>query len=188
MNALDRTGKKWIAGLPLLVFLAVAGIFLKGLGNNDPSRIPSALIGKPAPSFALPPLEESGVPGFSSVELQGSGPTIVNVWASWCGPCRLEHPILMALKDRADVRLIGINYKDQPETARRFLVELGQPFSAIGVDRSGRTGIDWGVYGVPETFVVDRHGIVRFKWIGPLTEEAVQASLEPAIRQASLPR
>jgi cytochrome c biogenesis protein CcmG/thiol:disulfide interchange protein DsbE len=176
-----------MALVPILLFLVVAAIFLKGLQNDDPSRLPSALVGKPAPVFALPALEGTGLPGLASVDLSGDRPVLVNVWASWCGPCRVEHPILMALKARPDLRLVGINYKDQPDNARRFLASLGQPFSAIGADATGRAAIDWGVYGVPETFLVDRTGVVRFKWTGPLTAEAVTKALDPAIAAAMRP-
>ena len=176
-----------MALIPILLFLAVSAIFLKGLQNDDPSRLPSALVGKPAPDFDLPALEGTGLPGLASADLGGGKPVLVNVWASWCGPCRVEHPVLMALKDRADLRLVGINYKDQPDNARRFLASLGQPFSAIGADATGRAAIDWGVYGVPETFLVDPAGIVRFKWTGPLTAEAVKQALDPAIAAAAKP-
>jgi cytochrome c biogenesis protein CcmG/thiol:disulfide interchange protein DsbE len=176
-----------MALVPILLFLVVAAIFLKGLQNDDPSRLPSALVGKPAPVFDLPPLEGTGLPGLASGDLRGDRPVLVNVWASWCGPCRVEHPILMALKARPDLRLVGINYKDQPDNARRFLASLGQPFAAIGADDTGRAAIDWGVYGVPETFLVDRAGIVRFKWTGPLTAEAVTKALDPAIAAAARP-
>ena len=184
----ERTrGRGRLALVPIVFFLVIAAIFLKGLQNDDPSRLPSALVGKPAPQFDLLPLEGAGAPGLSTRDLSGATPVLVNVWASWCGPCRAEHPILMALKARSDIRLVGINYKDHPDNARRFLASLGQPFSAIGVDDSGRAAIDWGVYGVPETFLVDGNGIVRFKWTGPLSEEAVRTALEPAIAAAKQP-
>jgi cytochrome c biogenesis protein CcmG/thiol:disulfide interchange protein DsbE len=170
--------------VPAAVFLLLALLFLVGLKSRDPSVVPSALIGKPVPEFALPPLEGLGLPGFNSAELRSGKVTLVNVWASWCGPCRIEHPVLMELAKRPDLRLVGINYKDEPQNGVRFLRSLGVPYQAVGMDRSGRTSIDWGVYGVPETFVVDRQGIIRFKWVGPISEATARAKLEEAIRAA----
>ena len=146
----------------------VVGIGL-GIGlTRDPSTLPSALIGKPVPTFDLPPLEAAGAekPGLSSIDLTGKV-QLVNVFASWCGPCRVEHPILMKLaKDGMPVQ--ALNYKDKPADAARFLAELGDPYEKIGTDRDGRVGIEWGVYGVPETFVVDAKGIIRHKHVGLL--------------------
>jgi cytochrome c biogenesis protein CcmG/thiol:disulfide interchange protein DsbE len=170
--------------LPLGLFLSLALIFLLRLGSdNDPSVVPSALVGQPAPPFELPPLEGAGVPGFARGDLDGQV-TVVNIFASWCGPCRIEHPQLVALAKDARIRVVGIDYKDQPANALRFLNELGNPFAAIGVDTRGRIAIDWGVYGVPETFVVDRAGIIRFKFIGPLSAETVEGALMPVIEAA----
>lgn len=153
--------------LPVLVFVLV-GVGL-GIGlTRDPSTLPSALIGKPVPDFDLPPLNAAGneKPGLASSDLTGKV-QLVNVFASWCGPCRVEHPILMKLaKDGVPVQ--ALNYKDQPEDAARFLAKLGDPYERIGVDRNGRTGIEWGVYGVPETFVIDAEGKIRHKHVGPL--------------------
>ncbi len=177
----------WIAFLPIFIFTGLALIFAKGLMNDDPGRIPSVLLGKPVPEFDLPALEgltgdNAAVGGLSTKDLNAGKVTLVNVWASWCGPCRQEHPLLMKLaKDRA-VRLVGINYKDKAENARRFLGSLGNPFSRIGVDSKGITAVDWGVYGVPETFIVDGAGIIRYKWIGPMTESALNKELLPRIR------
>jgi cytochrome c biogenesis protein CcmG, thiol:disulfide interchange protein DsbE len=170
--------------VPALVFLLLALLFIIGLKGRDPSVVPSALLGKPVPEFALPPLEGLGLPGLKSSELRSSKITLVNVWASWCGPCRIEHPVLMELAKRPDLRLVGINYKDEPQNAVRFLRSLGAPYDAVGMDRSGRTSIDWGVYGVPETFVVDRQGIIRFKWVGPISDQTARAKLEEAITVA----
>ncbi len=183
-----RRPLRLITMLPLLVFAALAVLFFVGLYSGDPSRIPSALVGKPVPAFQLPRLEglEAGgapVPGLSSQDLQGQV-TVVNVWASWCAPCRDEHPILVDLARRGRFRLVGINYKDQPENARRFLGHHGNPFAAVGVDASGRTAIDWGVYGVPETFVVGRDGRILHKHVGPLSDKAVRETLMPAIEKA----
>ena len=161
--------------LPALVFLALAIVFLIRLYSGDPSKVPSALIGRPAPSFALEPLagaSQNGqpLPGLASDDLKGKL-TVVNVWASWCAPCRQEHPVLMELAKDSSLRVVGINYKDTPENARRFLGAFGNPFAAVGVDPGGRAAIDWGVYGVPETFVVGPDGTIRYKHIGPILPE-----------------
>jgi cytochrome c biogenesis protein CcmG/thiol:disulfide interchange protein DsbE len=158
----------WLALVPVLVFAALAGVFWAGLAGK-PSEIPSALIGKPVPDFVLPPVPGLDIPGLEAAALRRGTISVVNVWASWCGPCRIEHPQLMELARRSDIRLVGINYKDAPENARRFLDSLGQPYQAVGADTSGRIAVDWGVYGVPETFIVDGQGVIRYKWIGPLT-------------------
>lgn len=168
--------------LPVLVFAALALLFLVRLYAGDPARLPSALIGRPAPAFALAPLPGlvrggEAVPGLSDADLKGRV-TLVNIWASWCAPCRQEHPLLMGLAKDPSIRLVGIDYKDDPENARRFLGALGNPFAAVGADISGRTGIDWGVYGVPETFVIGPDGTIRHKHIGPLTAEALPAFMD----------
>jgi cytochrome c biogenesis protein CcmG/thiol:disulfide interchange protein DsbE len=168
--------------LPVLVFAALALLFLFRLYGGDPSRVPSALIGRPVPAFTLEPLPgltEAGqpVPGLSDADLKGRV-TVVNVWASWCAPCRQEHPALIELAKNPAIRLVGINYKDNPENARRFLGSLGNPFAAIGADTSGRAAIDWGVYGVPETFVVGPDGTIRYKHIGPLLPEQMPAFMD----------
>lgn len=183
-----RRGFPVWAFLPLILFAVLAGIFYKQLYAGDPSAIPSALIGRPAPEFQLPPLEGlardgAPVPGLSRADLLGKV-SVVNVWASWCGPCRDEHPYLMALADDDRFQLVGIDYKDDPANATRFLNALGNPFSAVGADRSGRTGIDWGVYGVPETFVVGPDGTIAYKHVGPLTPDSLQTRLMPAIEAA----
>jgi cytochrome c biogenesis protein CcmG, thiol:disulfide interchange protein DsbE len=181
----ERRRRVMMALLPIVVFAGLAVLFVVGLSRDDPSRVPSVLIGKPAPEFDLPPLEGltrqgSPVPGFATADLQGQV-TLVNIWASWCGPCRDEHPHLMALSEMDGVRLVGINYKDEPENARRFLGALGLPYAAVGVDRSGRTFVDWGAYGVPETFLVDGQGIIRYKYIGPITPQALEETILPMI-------
>jgi cytochrome c biogenesis protein CcmG/thiol:disulfide interchange protein DsbE len=142
-------------------------------------------IDKPAPQFSLAEVEGLGVPGFDTASLKGDV-TVVNVFASWCIPCRDEHPLLMALKDMTGVRLFGINQSDAPENARAFLEELGNPYMAVGSDRDRRVSIDWGVYGVPETFVVDAEGVITFKHVGPLTPDTMRTELLPAIEKARL--
>jgi cytochrome c biogenesis protein CcmG/thiol:disulfide interchange protein DsbE len=157
--------------LPVVVFVVI-GVGL-GIGlTRDPSTLPSALIDKPVPEFDLPPLEAVGMnkPGLASSDLTGKV-QLVNIFASWCGPCRAEHPYLMRMA-REGVVLQGFNYKDNPGDAARFLRELGDPYERIGADRNGRAGIDWGVYGVPETFVIDAEGKIRHKHVGPITTNA----------------
>lgn len=174
--------------VPLAIFLALAGLFFARLGV-DSSRVPSALIGRAVPTFSLPALEGVTQPGFSDAELKKGRVTVINIFASWCGPCRDEHPQLMTLaKDEAlkakGLRIAGLNYKDLPGNAKRFLDDLGNPYSLIGVDRSGRTGIDFGVYGVPETFVIRGDGTIAYKFIGPISEQALKSVLIPQIEKA----
>jgi cytochrome c biogenesis protein CcmG/thiol:disulfide interchange protein DsbE len=178
-----------LVGLPLLLFLGLAALLFFRLGSGDPSRIPSALIGHEVPNTNLPPLDglkRNGepVPGLTDEMLKGHV-SVVNVWASWCVPCRDEVPLLARLADDKRIQLVGINYKDQPDNARRFLNRFGNPFVANGVDASGRTAIDWGVYGVPETFVVGRDGRIAYKLIGQITAENLARVLEPEIAKAA---
>jgi cytochrome c biogenesis protein CcmG/thiol:disulfide interchange protein DsbE len=180
--------RRMIVLIPLLVFLGLAALFVLRLGAGDPSRIPSALIGHPAPRIDLPPLaglERDGksVPGLDSADFNGQV-TVLNVWASWCVPCREEAALLMTLAEDRRVRVVGINYKDQPDNARRFLGRYGNPFAANGTDSNGRAAIEWGVYGVPETFVVGRDGRIAYKLIGPITPDNLDAALKPAIEKA----
>lgn len=169
--------------LPGAVFIVLAVLFFVQLtSGRNPAELPSVLINKPVPTFNLAPLEGltadgKPVPGFSNEDLKGRV-TIVNVWASWCAPCRLEHPLLVELAKDPSVRLVGINQKDNPENARRFLGALGNPYSAVGIDPNGRASIDWGVYGVPETFIVGPDGMIRHKHIGPLTPENLEGFKE----------
>ena len=174
--------------LPLILFLALAALFLIRLGSGDPSRIPSALIGRPAPMTSLPPvrgLERDGkpLPGLDPAQFQGNV-SLVNVWASWCVPCHDEVPFLQQLGQDRRIRLVGINYKDQPDNARRFLNRYGNPFAASGADESGRAAIEWGVYGVPETFVVGRDGRIAYKLVGPITAENFERVLLPELDKA----
>ncbi|HEV7290999.1 MAG TPA: DsbE family thiol:disulfide interchange protein [Devosia sp.] len=169
-------------GLPLLLLIALVAVFAFSI-DRDPNLVRSVLIDKPVPSFTLEPVPELGVPGFDTASLGGEV-TVVNVFASWCVPCRTEHPLLEALKADTGVRLYGINQADAPENARAFLAELGNPYDAVGADRNRRVSIDWGVYGVPETFVVDANGIITFKHVGPLTPQSLERELLPAIAAA----
>jgi cytochrome c biogenesis protein CcmG/thiol:disulfide interchange protein DsbE len=174
--------------LPLIAFLALAALFLFRLGSGDPSKLPSALIGRPAPDTPLPPvtgLVRDGVPvpGIVNADFKGAV-TVVNVWASWCVPCHDEAPLLMTLAADKRIRVVGINYKDQPENARRFIGRYGNPFVAVGADASGRASIDWGVYGVPETFVIGRDGRIAYKLIGPITADNLGTVLKPQLEKA----
>lgn len=186
MSKTSRRGL--IVLLPLAVFLGLAVLFYVGLGDGDPSRLPSALIGKPAPQTSLPPLagvERDGkpVPGLDSAEFKGKV-TLLNVWASWCVPCHTEVPFLAALGTDDRIRLVSINYKDTEENARRFLNRYGNPFAATGRDETGRASIDWGVYGVPETYLIGRDGRIAYKLVGPITAENLARVIEPEIRKA----
>jgi cytochrome c biogenesis protein CcmG/thiol:disulfide interchange protein DsbE len=171
-----------LALVPLVVLAGLVVVFATSM-ERDPALIRSVLIDKPAPDFALPAVPELGVPGFATADLKGEV-TVVNVFASWCIPCRDEHPVLLALRRDTGVRLFGINQKDAPENARGFLAALGNPYDAVGADSTGRVSIDWGIYGVPETFVVDAGGIIRFKHVGPLAPADLARELVPAIARA----
>lgn len=178
--------------IPLFAFAGFAGIAGKMLYDQDIngldiSAIPSALIGETAPALDLQPLEGSGLPALNSAAISGKL-SLVNVFASWCVPCRLEHPFLTELAKDADVTLVGINYKDKTENALRFLGELGNPFAAIGVDPNGKAAIDWGVYGIPETFLVSEDGKILFKKIGPIDETSMRQQVLPAIAKAKAER
>jgi cytochrome c biogenesis protein CcmG/thiol:disulfide interchange protein DsbE len=181
--------RSWLVAVPLLAFVTLAGLFWFRLQSGDPARIPSALIGRPAPQTVLPPLEgltdEGGaaVAGLDPAAFKGAV-SVVNVWASWCVPCHDEAPLLLQLAQDKRIRLVGINYKDAADNARRFLGRYGNPFDAVGVDANGRASIEWGVYGVPETFVVGRDGAIAYKLIGPITRENIDAVLKPEIEKA----
>ncbi|HEX7968513.1 MAG TPA: DsbE family thiol:disulfide interchange protein [Stellaceae bacterium] len=167
--------------VPIALFLVLAAYFVLALRpGRDPSRLPSALIDKPAPDFVLAGL--GGAEGLSRAGLEGNV-VVVNFFASWCVPCRAEHPLLMRLSESEHVPLYGIAYKDKPENAARFLAQLGDPYRRVGLDESGRTGIDFGVYGVPETYLIDRAGHIRYRHVGPLSAEALEHELLPRLRE-----
>jgi cytochrome c biogenesis protein CcmG, thiol:disulfide interchange protein DsbE len=168
----------WMFLLPVALFALLAIGFYGGL-ETDTTVLPSALIDKPAPDFELPALIGTGETGFSTADLTGKV-SLVNVFASWCVPCRAEHPVLNALATSTQVPIYGINYKDKPEAARAWVAELGNPYTRIGAD-NGRVGIEWGVYGVPETFIVDRQGRIRYKHVGPLTRVDLDRTILPLI-------
>jgi len=172
--------------LPLLLFAVVAGYFLWGLASDrDPNLVPSALVDQPAPAFDLPPLDRFDRPGLATSDLQNGEVALVNFFASWCVPCRAEHPLLMELAESGDVRILGINYRDKPEDARRWLGQLGNPYERVGADERGRTGIDFGVSGVPETFVIDRAGRIRYQHIGPLMTNDIEEQIAPLVESLS---
>lgn len=170
--------------LPLVIFAVGAGFLYWGLNpDRNPSAIPSVLIDEPAPSFALPPIEGSNWPDLSSADLGKGEVTLVNVFASWCLPCRAEHPLLMDLAEERGVKIVGINYKDAPDDAAAWLEELGNPYAAIGADREGRAGIDWGISGVPETFVVDAEGVIRYRHVGPIHAVELEELILPILER-----
>ncbi len=189
LEAARRRRMRLILAAPVAIFLGLAALFLFRLNvGGDPSAIPSVLVGRPVPETALPPLEGllrngAPVPGLTPADLRGR-PLLVNVFASWCGPCRIEHPLLMRLAEDPDLAIVGINNKDQPENARRFLGALGNPYEAVGVDANGRASIEWGVYGVPETFVVGPDGTILYKHIGPISEASLAGPFGAAIAAA----
>ncbi|WP_107341099.1 DsbE family thiol:disulfide interchange protein [Agrobacterium pusense] len=166
--------------LPVLIFTTLATVFLWSLLYKD-DRLPSPLIGKTVPQFDLPPIEGREV-GFSSADLQGQV-SLVNVWASWCVPCRVEMPLLVALAKDGVVPIYGINFKDDAEAALSFLAELGDPYTRLGADQSGRVAIDWGVYGLPETFVIDASGQIAYKHVGPFDQQSLEEEILPVVRR-----
>lgn len=167
---------------PLIALVALLYLFATNI-DRDPNFIPSALLNKPVPEFSLPAVPGLSVPGFDSASLKGQV-SVVNVFGSWCVPCRDEHPLLMELAASGEVKIFGLNQKDTPENAGAFLAELGNPYDFVGADTKGRTSIDWGVYGVPETFVVNADGIITYKHTGPLSRKSLETSLKPAILAA----
>ncbi|CAN7659517.1 DsbE family thiol:disulfide interchange protein [Rhizobium sp. LjRoot254] len=185
----NKSRRLFIAFLPLAIFGALVAVFLFQLmSGRDNSVIPSALIGKPAPVLALSPLEGAirggqPVPALDTAAVRGKL-TLVNVWASWCIPCRQEHPIILGLSQDPRINVVGINYKDKNDNALAFLGELGNPFRAIGVDPKGTAAIDWGVYGIPESFLVSPEGVILYKHVGPFTDDSVKNQLLPKIEEA----
>ncbi|MCP4073749.1 MAG: DsbE family thiol:disulfide interchange protein [Hyphomicrobiales bacterium] len=179
-----------LAALPLILFMALTFVFLKQLSSGiDPNKLPSVLINLPAPDFPTQPLAGLKVNGQSlpaiSKELVSGKVTVVNVWASWCVPCRAEHPQLMELAEiKPDVLLIGINYKDKNANALRFLGGLGNPYAAVSIDPNGAASIDWGVYGIPETFILDKTGTIIYKYVGPINEAILAGTLIPILDTA----
>jgi cytochrome c biogenesis protein CcmG, thiol:disulfide interchange protein DsbE len=183
-----RERRSPLAYLPLLVFIGVTGLLLARLFAGDPSRLPSALLNKSVPKFDLPALLTTA-PGLSDKDLRQGHVTVLNIFASWCGPCHEENPQLVALaQDKRlaaeGVKLVGIAYKDLPEDTRRYLGQEGNPYKAIGVDASGRTGIDFGVYGVPETYIVKGDGTIAFKFVGPIDDATLRDAIWPQIEAA----
>jgi cytochrome c biogenesis protein CcmG/thiol:disulfide interchange protein DsbE len=192
MTAAEQTAnvgrRRMIVLIPLLGFLGLAALFMIRLSAGDPSQIPSALIGRPAPATSLPPVaglarDGTPVPGLDPAAFEGTV-SVLNVWASWCVPCHDEAPLLVKLAQDKRIRVVGINYKDQAENARRFLGRYGDPYAANGADENGRAAIEWGVYGVPETFVVGRDAHIAYKLVGPITPDNIDAVLKPEIEKA----
>jgi cytochrome c biogenesis protein CcmG/thiol:disulfide interchange protein DsbE len=191
MSDMANPPNPWRRRAMLLAPVALAGAagigffaMLRGMGTGeyDPRGVPSALLGKPAPDFALPPLEGADRPALAAADLRGERPVLVNFFASWCVPCVIEHPQLMRLA-RDGVPVLGIAYKDKPADSLGFLRRHGNPFARLGVDQPGRVAIDWGLYGVPETYLVDKAGIIRWRWAGPLTDEVLDNQLLPLLRR-----
>lgn len=181
--------KRLIYIVPVLAFVAIAAFLFAGLrdrATTAPDVLPSMLVGKAAPKTALPPLDPQAR-AFSSADLSAGHVSIVNVFASWCVPCREEAPALQALSQLKGVSLYGMVQKDTPAKARAFLNDLGNPYSRIDLDADGRASIDWGVYGVPETFIIDGHGIVRLRYAGPITADTLRSTILPAIASAQEP-
>jgi cytochrome c biogenesis protein CcmG/thiol:disulfide interchange protein DsbE len=185
----SRSRRIVVALIPLILFLGLAGIFMKQLiSGGDTSVLPSALIGKQAPILKLTPLDGAviagkPVPALTTDVIKGKL-TLVNVWASWCIPCRQEHPVILGLSRDDRLNVVGINYKDRNDAALGFLGELGNPFRAIGVDPKGAAAIDWGVYGIPESFLISPEGVILYKHVGPFDDNSVQNQLLPAIEKA----
>ena len=187
---LPAARRPFLTFVPLVVFAALASLFVIRLYSGDASLLPSALIGRQVPAFTLPPVEGlPGKPGFSDADLRQGNVTLVNVFASWCVPCHQEHELIMRFSAdpalaRAGVRIFGLAYKDDPENIVRFLAEAGDPFARIGADRKGRTAIDWGVYGVPETFIVKGDGTIAYRFVGPVSEASYRDVIMPEIKKA----
>ncbi|MEM7619392.1 MAG: DsbE family thiol:disulfide interchange protein [Pseudomonadota bacterium] len=189
-NTTTKPKSNIFAYTPFIVFALLGTLFVYALSSDDPSLVPSTLLGKPVPDFNLPALEglkthqDVSVPGFSSEDLHQGEVSLINVWASWCVPCRQEHPFITALAQQHDIPVYGLNQKDTQTGALNFLQELGNPYRAVGRDVSGRVSIDWGVYGVPETFVVNGQGQIIYKHIGPITSQKTVQRLIMEIKKA----
>lgn len=176
--------KRLLFVLPLLVFAVGAWFLYWGLNpQRDPAAIPSVLIDRPVPAFDLPPIEGAAWPGLSDADLGRGEVTLLNVFASWCLPCRAEHPLLVELVEAHGVALVGINYKDDPADAIAWLGELGNPYAAIGADPEGRAGIEWGISGVPETFVIDAGGTIRYRHVGPIHAVELEERILPILEE-----
>lgn len=171
--------KRWMFLLPLVAFLAVVWFLYSGLYLH-PRVIPTVMIGKTVPTFDLPPVD-ARAPGLSSDDLKKGQVVLVNVFASWCVSCRLEHPLLLEMKRKNLVPIYGLNYKDHPRDAGDWLDTMGDPYTRIGADATGRVGIDWGVYGVPETYVISKHGVIAYKQIGPITADDLRDTIMPLV-------
>lgn len=171
-----------LAIIPPVIFAAMAGLFMGGMYRDDPDGLPSTLVGRAAPALELTPLGSE--PPFDLTALEGEGAKIVNYWASWCAPCRVEHAQLMQLAGEG-LPIFGINYKDDAAKALGFLTELGNPYQANGQDKNGRTALNWGVYGVPETFVIDAQGRVVLRFAGPVTPVILEKRIRPALEAAA---
>lgn len=180
----EQLKRRLLVFSPLVIFgLMAIFFFLQLTSGRNIQDIPSVLVGKQAPSLSLPPITGSNLPGVEQEMIAGKL-TLLNVWASWCGPCRAEHPFLMELAEDERLQIVGLNYKDKAANANRFLSELGNPYVAVGVDPNGVAAIDWGVYGVPESFLISPEGIILYKHIGPITETSFQSKVLPAIAAA----
>lgn len=180
LNCWDRVMIRVLKfGVPLAVFVVIVCFLYTGLGR-DPREIPSPLVGKPAPAFVLPKLQEEGTLGVA--DMKGKV-WLLNVWASWCTACQIEHPLLVDLARQNVVPIVGLNYKDKPAEAKAWLAKLGDPYFVSVADRDGRVGIDYGVYGVPETFVIDGNGVIRYKQIGPITAESLRTKIIPLVKK-----
>lgn len=178
--------QRWVL-IPVIVFLGIAGLFAFALTSDGPSLLPSQLIGKPAPTIAFPPVPDLKVAGQPTLGIEAASyargePVIVNFWASWCAPCVAEHPFLVALKEKTSVPILGVNYKDKPAHARRFLGRFGNPYAAVGQDHDGRGAIEWGVAKMPETFVLNAKGEIVFKHSGPLSGPILDNKILPLIQ------
>lgn len=168
--------------LPPVVFAGLAALFYFGMQREDPDQLPTALAGKPAPAVQLTPME--GLEPFTDATLRDGEVKLVNFWASWCAPCRVEHPNLMTLTATEGVPVYGVNYKDKPEAALGFLAEMGDPYAAVGADAEGQMALNWGLYGVPETFVIDGQGRIVTRFAGPITERVMESTIRPALAEA----